>query len=207
MAGIHIKRAGGRFVAMLLAAAALAGPADAGELELGRWWADFGLGYGNMSAPKNSVATSGAGLWVDAQLGGRLNSHWLAGLDIGGIGLHANQHYCNPYDYYCDIYGESLSNVLAVVQYEPKSDHGWFFGAGAGLGLYDNKALDNISGNTDAGSGFTALGRIGYDWQWQPRAHIEAVLSYQWGNIDLSPPFSGHFDYSVIAASVHVAYH
>ncbi len=209
MVGI-VGRAFGNWVAAVLVASAAigaAGPARAdGEQPPARWWGDVGIGYGNMTVPNNSVATGGGGLWFDAQIGGRIDSHWLAGIDLSGLGMHANQNYCDPYDYYCDIYGESITNVLAVVQYEPKSDHGWFFGAGAGLGLYDNKALDAISGNTNAGSGFTALGRIGYDWQ-RRHAHLEAVLSYQWGNIDLSSPFSGHFDYSVIAAGVHVAYH
>jgi len=189
---------------------ALASPAHAADETLGKWWFDFGLGYGDLST-NSPISHGGSGLWVDAQVGGRINSHWLAGIDIGGIGLHANENNCGHsddyYDYYCSVYDETVTNIFLVVQYEPKSDHGWFFGAGAGGVIYDNKQLDDISGSSHSGEGFGGLVRVGYDWQFRPRNHIEALLSFETADTTVQAPFSGKFNFSVIAASVHYAFH
>jgi hypothetical protein len=192
-------------------AAALCGPlllngqARAADASPGRFWADFGVGYGNMNSSSAPVAVGGGGLWVDAQIGAHISSRWLAGVDIGGLGMQpSSNNYQNENQ---DIYGQGITNVFLVIQYEPKSDHGWFVGGGAGQVLYSNKTLDDFTGNTRSGSGRGAIARIGYDWRYSNRGHFETTLGYEAGNIGLYAPVGGSFRYSIVALSFHLAYH
>jgi hypothetical protein len=185
--------------------AAAAGPNDPG---LARFWADFGLGYGHMSAGASAPADSGGGgVWLDAQVGGRLTSQWLVGFNLGGVGLHAASHNYDPNISYSSIYGQAVTNAFLVMRFEPESDHGWWLGAGAGKVLYDNKALQAVSGNVRSGNGTGGIARVGYDWRLRPRSHLEAALSFEAGRVALNAPFSGRFNYSVLALSAHIAYH
>jgi hypothetical protein len=143
---------------------------------------------------------------LDAQLGARLNDRWLAGVNIGGLGLHASRSNYDEYNYYSSVYGETVTNVFLVVQYEPNSEHGWFLGAGVGEVLYGNKALEDLSGRTRSGTGHGGMARVGYDWPTTRRVHVEAALSCELGTVGADTPI-GNFKYSIIAASFHVAYH
>ncbi len=147
------------------------------------------------------------GLWAEVQLGARISSRWLAGVDISGLGLHAGTANDDPNSYYKTTFGENISNVFLVFQYEPKSDHGWFLGAGAGEVLYNNKSLEDLTGNAHSGNGPGALARVGYDWPYAKRGHFEAVLSYQLDAIALNEPLNGNFHNSILAVSFHAAYH
>jgi hypothetical protein len=190
-------------VIVVLAALVSSAPSRAQEQSLGRLWADFGLGYGNMHS--GSIPDTGGGLWLDAQIGARINSQWLAGLNIGGLGMQpaaGNYNSDNP-----DIYGQGITNVFLVFQFEPKSDHGWFVGGGAGEVIYANKRLADETGNTRSGSGHGAIARIGYDWRSSNRGHVETTLGYEVGNVGLYAPVGGNLRFSIIAASIHVAYH
>jgi hypothetical protein len=191
--------------AVLFAASSL--PTRAAEDSPARFWGDLGVGYGNMQTHDSPVSSGGGGLWVDVQLGGRINRQWLAGLDLGGLGLHAGTRNNDPNSTYPTVWGETISNAFLVFQYEPKADHGWFLGGGAGEVLYNNKALEDLTGNAHSGNGPGGIARVGYDWPYARRGHFEAVLSYELGNIALNAPFTGNVHYSVVAASFHVAYH
>jgi hypothetical protein len=197
----------GTLVLMLIAALTPFGTVRAAEVMLGRWWGDIGVGFGHMDAPANSAATGGSGLWFDLQIGGRIDDRWLAGLNISGLGLHASSDNYDPNNYYSGVWGESTSNAFLVLQYEPKADHGWFFGAGAGETVYNNKALERLTGNSHSGNGPGGMARIGYDWPRGNRIHFEAVLSYEAASTSLNAPFIGNFRYSIVAAGFHVAYH
>jgi hypothetical protein len=188
---------------IVMLAALLSAPSRAQEPSLGRLWADFGLGYGSMQS--SSTPVTGGGLWLDAQIGGRINSEWLAGLNIGGLGMQPASGNYNADNQ--DIYGQGITNVFLVLQYEPKSNHGWFVGGGAGEVIYANKTLADATGNTRSGSGHGAIARIGYDWHSSNRGHIESTLGYERGNVGLYAPVGGNFRFSIIAASIHVAYH
>jgi hypothetical protein len=190
---------------LLAAALALCIPARAEEPPLGRLWADFGLGYGNMQSSSAPVVTGNGGLWLDAQIGGRISSQWLAGLNIGGLGMQPASSNYNSNNQ--DIYGQGITNVFLVFQYEPKSDHGWFVGGGAGEVIYANRTLVDETGNSRSGSGHGGIARIGYDWRYSNRGHVEATLGYELGNVGLYAPVGGNFRFSIIAASIHVAYH
>jgi hypothetical protein len=194
-------------ILVLTASLSPVGAARAAEEMLGRWWGDIGLGYGHMAAPSNSVARGGSGLWVDMQIGARINRQWLAGLDISGLGMHASSANYDPNNEYSGVWGEGISNAFLVLQYEPKSDHGWLFGVGAGETVYNNRVLEDFSGNSHSGNGPGGMARIGYDWPRANRCHLEAVLSYEGGSTSLNAPFTGSFRYSIIAVGFHFAYH
>lgn len=182
--------------------------ASASDPALGKIWADFGLGYGYMSVGASAPVDSDAGgVWLDAQIGGRLSSQWLVGFDLCGVGIHAASSNYDPNNIYSSIYGQTVSNMFLVAQFEPQSDHGWWFGGGAGKVLYDNKGLEDVSGNKRSGNGTGGIARIGYDWPLRNRTHVEASLGYEFGRISLNAPFTGSFDYSVVAVAAHFAYH
>jgi hypothetical protein len=197
-------------VLVLLAATAALLPcsrAEAVDDSLGRVWADFGLGYGHMQASSGAGASGGSGVWVDAQLGARINPQWLVGLDIGGLGLHSTRsNYDSDYPY-SSVYGESITNIFLAIQYHPDPYRGWFLGAGAGQILYGNKVLEDASHRIRSGNGHGGLARVGYDWPTSGRFHLEAVLSCEYGTVSANAPVSGHTNFSIVAASFHVAYH
>jgi hypothetical protein len=181
--------------------------ARAADAELGRFWGNFGLGYGSMQTSSGAGTPGGSGLWLDVVAGARISDQWLLGLDIGGLGLHMSGGNYEPCGCNDSIYGEAITNVFLAFQYEPKSDHGWFLGAGAGEVLYSNKFLQDLTGNSRSGSGHGGLVRVGYDWPTAARWHVEAALSYERGAVGMYAPVSGDFNFSIVAASFHVAYH
>jgi hypothetical protein len=199
-----------RLVAVILTsitALALNAPVHAADPPQGRLWLDFGLGYGNMYSNSTVVPSGGGGLWVDAQIGGRITSQWLAGLDIGGLGMQANSNNYDPNNYYSSIYGQTLTNVFVVTQFEPKTNHGWFFGAGVGEVIYENKSLDNYFGYTKTYSGLGGLVRVGYDWAFSNRSHFETVFNYEMGSASLGAPIDQNLKFSIASLSFHVAFH
>ncbi|HEY2146256.1 MAG TPA: hypothetical protein VGH12_09320 [Steroidobacteraceae bacterium] len=198
-----------RLIAVILAsttALALAAPVRAAQDPPGLLWLDFGLGFGNMSSSSTVVSAGGGGLWLDAQVGGRITRQWLVGLDLGGLGMQASGGNYDPNHDYQSIYGQTLTNVFAVTQFEPKSDHGWFFGAGVGEVIYGNKTLDNYFGYAKTYTGLGGLARIGYDWPFSNRGHFETVFNYELGSTSLGAPIGGNLNFSIASLSFHVAY-
>jgi hypothetical protein len=172
-----------------------------------RLWADVGLGGGSMQASSGPPDSHGAGLWLDLQLGARLGRHWLAGFDLGGIGLHPSSTNYDPNNPYSNIYSDTVTHQLAVLRFQPGDNRGWFAGTGVGRVLYGNRALESLTGNTRSGNGSAVLGRAGYDWPIRSHVHVEAELSVEGGSISLNAPLMRRFHYSIVAAGVHVAYH
>lgn len=182
-------------------------PARAADDPPGRLWLDFGLGYGNMNSSSTIVPAGGGGLWLDAQIGGRITSQWLAGLDLGGLGMQASSGNYDPNNYYSSIYGQTLTNVFLVTQFEPKKDHGWFFGTGVGEVIYSNKSLDDYFGYSKTYSGLGGLARVGYDWSFSNRSHFETVINYEMGSVSLGAPVGENLKFSIASLSFHVAFH
>jgi hypothetical protein len=185
----------------------LSAPVRAADEPSARLWLDFGLGYGNMNSSSTIVPTGGGGLWLDAQIGGRISRQWLAGIDIGGLGMQASSANYDPNNNYQSIYGQTLTNVFVVTQFEPKTDHGWFFGAGVGEVIYGNKSLDNYFGCTKTYSGLGGLARVGYDWPVSSRLHFATAFNYEMGSASLGAPIGENLKFSVASLSFHVAYH
>jgi len=172
-----------------------------------RWWLGFGLGYGYLSAAPGPAPAGASGVWVEAQLGYRLAPHWLAGFELGGLGVQISQRNYDPDNSDSSIYGQGITHELLVVQYQPRLDAGFFAGAGVGGLLYDNRALQRVTFNERSGNGFGALARVGYDWRVGRHAHVEVDLSYERGDVRLNAPLSGRFDLNMVAAAVRISHH
>jgi hypothetical protein len=199
-----------RFIVVILASIAVlpaAVPARAADDPPARLWLDFGLGYGNMNSSSAIVPAGGGGLWLDAQIGGRISRQWLLGLDIGGLGMQVSSGNYDPNNNYQSVYGQTLTNAFVVTQFEPKGDHGWFFGAGVGEVIYGNKSLDNYFGYTKTYTGLGGLARIGYDWSFSRHSHFETVFNYEMGSASLGAPIGETLTFSIASLSFHVAYH
>ncbi len=191
----------------VVTALALSAPVRAADDPPARLWLDFGLGYGSMNSSSTIVPTGGGGLWLDAQIGARISEQWLAGIDIGGLGMQSSRGNYDPNNDYQSIYGRTLTNIFVATQFEPKTDHGWFFGAGVGEVIYGNKSLDNYFGYTKTYAGLGGLARVGYDWPFSSRLHFEAVFNYEIGSASLGAPVGGNLKISIASLSFHVAYH
>ena len=182
---------------LALAAAQLAA---AGEAPDHGWWFDIGIGPAALSTGSNAPV-SGSGTWLDGVIGGRLNDRWLLGLQLGGVSANASSDINNDTDL-----GGTLTHAMLAVRYVPQADRGWVWGLGVGPAYYNNAAIEVFTGNYSSGSGWAGNAAVGYDWKFgHGKSHIEAMLSVEQGRISPSYPFTGHFNYSVIAASVHIA--
>jgi Outer membrane protein beta-barrel domain len=205
--------AGVRVAATLLGLAGLGAlmSASADEPRHTGWWFDAGIGGSYVSAPSDGVSSGGGGMWIQLMAGGRLNDHWLMGLDLGGSGLHPNSGNYNasagPYCGCNSIWGETFDHTMLAVRYVPDIDHGWVYGLAAGPAFYNNKALETLTGNSTSGSGWALDGTVGYDWKFgEKKEHVETLLTFEQGRVSYNAPFSGQFSYSQVAASVHIAW-
>jgi hypothetical protein len=172
-----------------------------------RFWGDFGLGYGRLNGGSAPGGDDSGGVWLDLVVGGRLSERWLLGLNVGAVGSRPSSSNYKPYVSYSNIYGQAVTNLFLVTQFEPLGDHGWFFGAGGGRVLYHNHALETVTGNARSGEGTGGIALVGYDWKTGTRVHFEAQLSVETGNISLAYPVAGTFSFSAVALSLHVARH
>ncbi len=212
---VHVNRTRAR----TLAAAALVGLgwlgatrlAAADEAQRRGWWFDAGIGASAVSIGSDPIASGGGGMWVELAVGGRLNNHWLMGLAIGGTGLKAGSgsYYNNNYSH-CgcgDVWGEGVDHSMLAVRYLPRIDHGWVYGLATGPAFYNNNSVEQVTGNYNTGSGWETGGLVGYDWLLSgAKTHVEAVLNVEHGHISYAAPLTGQFNYTEIAASVHIAW-
>ena len=164
------------------------------------WWFDIGAGPASLSTG-SGAPISGSGTLLDTMIGGRINEHWLMGLQLGGTSSNASNN--NEADL-----GGTLSHAMLAFRYLPKSDHGWIWGLGAGPVSYNNYAIELYSGNYNSGHGWAGNAALGYDWKIGKRStHIETMLNVEQGHISLGSPLAGAFSYTLLAASVHFAWY
>jgi hypothetical protein len=180
--------------------------AEPNDSPLRRFWADFGLGYGSLRADDSAPPGSGGGVSMEVKVGARLSRQWLVGLDLGGIGLNWKDSNYDPNNFYSNGYSQTLNHTFCVAQFEPKSDHGWWVGAGAGTTTYTNKDMLTPWGQQASGSGHGNRILFGYDWPLRQRMHINGSLSYESGGISLEAPFTGSFNYSLTVLAAHVSF-
>ena len=173
----------------------------------GRWWAGIGLGYGQVLTSNGPARGDPAGVWLEMQLGVRVGPHLLSGFELGGLGWQVSGAHYQPQSHSTSIYGQGITNQFLVVQYAPQLASGWFLGAGGGWVLYDNRALEAVSGNTRSGNGEAGLLRVGYDWQISRRGHFILDLNYEQGDIRLNAPFRGRFGTSLLSLGFRLSYH
>jgi len=172
-----------------------------------RFWGGLGLGYGYLSASPGPAPSGAGGVWLEVQLGMHVAPHWLAGFELGGLGLQISERNYDPQNGYSSIYGQGTTHELLVVQYQPGSEAGWFTGAGVGGLLYDNRALERVTLNERSGNGIAGLVRAGYGWRMSRRLHLELDVNYERGNVRLNAPLPGRFDVGMVALDFRVAYH
>jgi hypothetical protein len=157
------------------------------------WWFDIGLGPVSLSSGSNAPV-SGNGSWLDGAIGRRLNNHWLMGLEFGGAATSASDTNYNDF-------GGVLTHTMLAVRYLPGVDHGWVWGLGAGQANYSDGVIGLYSG-----SGWAGNAAVGYDWKLGHSGHFEVVLNLEQGHISLDSPLSGHFNYTAVALSAHIAH-
>jgi hypothetical protein len=197
-----------RATAVALLATAVAAPLVAAAEEekspSSVFWLDTGLGIGQVSTDDSApVDSSGGGFSTDVQIGARLGPRWVAGVGLAVTGIHFDYE---SNDSYSSLSGQTFDNLFVVAQFEPKSDHGWWLGVAAGTANFTNFRIRNNRGDAQTGDGSGRRARVGYDWLLRGRNHIEASLSYAWGDISLDAPFTGRFDYSIVAIEAHYAF-
>jgi hypothetical protein len=172
-----------------------------------RWWSGFGLGYGYLRSDAPPAPAGSGGVWLEAQVGVRIAPAWLAGVELGGLGLQASSHNYDPYGSDQSIYGQGITNEFLIVQFAPAIDRGWFATAGVGGLLYHNHALESATLNERSGNGIAGLIRFGYDWKPGRRMHVGVDVSYELGDVRLNAPLSGQFSVSMIATDFRIAYY
>ena len=164
------------------------------------WWFDIGAGPASLSTGSGAPIT-GSGVLLDTMIGGRLNEHWLMGLQLGGASHNAS-------DYSDTDLGGTLSHAMLAVRYLPRGDHGWICGLGVGSAFYNNAGIELYTGNYSSGSGWAGNAALGYDWKvGKGSTHIQTMLNVEQGHISLGSPLAGGFSYTAIAASVHFAWY
>jgi hypothetical protein len=173
-------------------------------------WSDFGIGFGNLDTSSAPYGSSNSSLIVDATIGGRIGDHWLLGVNFGGAGSQLSDHNTNC-DYYCDRYsstwGQTISNLFLIAEFEPGWDHGWTFALGAGQVFYHNQALADLTGEYRSGDGTGGMARLGYDWPTAGHLHVQGRLTFEAAHIPLSSYVGGSANIRSVGLSVHIAYH
>jgi hypothetical protein len=172
-----------------------------------RWWGGFGLGYGYLRSDAPPAPAGSGGVWLEVQFGVRVAPAWLAGVELGGLGMQASGHNYDPYSSDQSIYGQGITNEFLIVQFAPAIDRGWFATAGVGGLLYHNHALESATLHERSGNGFAGLIRFGYDWKPGRRMHVGVDLSYERGDVRLNAPLAGKFGLSMIATDFRIAYY
>jgi hypothetical protein len=95
-----------------------------------------------------------------------------------------------------------------AVRYEPNANHSWVWGLSAGPAYYRNPSLQYLTGNSRTGNGWATMGTVGNDWKvGHGNSHVAAILNVEQGQVSFNAPLGGQFDYSTIAARVHMALH
>ncbi len=200
-------------LALLVAGLAVtqAAAADERYSNLPGFWGDVGVGFGSLDTSSAPYGDSRSSYVVDGTLGGRVSDHFLIGVNLRGQGAQLNDNYNCNYSYYCSSYnsdfGQFVSNLFLVAQFEPGWDHGWTFGAGAGQVYYHNRVLEDITGDYRSGDGAGGMVRVGYDWPVAGHAHVEARLTLEAGHVNLNSNIGGNFNYHSVMLTVHIAHH
>ena len=176
-----------------IAVRAMAQTVEASESH-SRWWGDVALGVASLhtdAAPSGGDSRTG---WVFDVAGGmRIGSHWLVGLELGGIGIEA-------YNLYDDTQGQSLGHVFAMAQYHAAMSTGWFAHIGAGWSSYTDNGFD---GYLRQGDGWGAELGFGYEWRVAQWSLVTVLARYEMGHISLdNSGFGNDYDYRAPKLSV-----
>ena len=149
-------------------------PAQAqSDQNLRAWWAGGEIGEGQLSLGSDQIHRDRTPTFALGLFGGhRLGERARAGLEINGWLLQAS----NLND---PTVGESVSNVLGVIEVFPIRKIPLFIRGGGGLAMYQN----NRPGES-GGTGWSWTGGAGYEIRISERLGLAPMVGYAYGRFD-----------------------
>ena len=135
------------------------------------WWIGLELGDGQLRLTSNQFAGSRRATFELGLAGGhRIGNHARIGLDVDGWLLQA-YNYNNP------IVGESVTNVLGMIDVFPLRNIPLFLRAGAGLALYTNNRPLQFGG-----TGWAWTAGAGYELPLPKRFGLAPIVDFDAGS-------------------------
>jgi hypothetical protein len=137
------------------------------------WWAGGEIGEGQLSIASDQIHRGRTPTFALGFLGGhRLGEHARVGLEINGWLLQAS----NLND---PTVGESVSNVLGVIDVFPTRKIPLFIRGGGGLAMYQNNRPAE-----SGGKGWAWTGAAGYEVRFSERLGLAPTVQYAYGRFD-----------------------
>ena len=137
------------------------------------WWAGGEIGEGQLSLSSDQIHRDRTPTFALGFFGGhRLGGQARVGLELNGWLLQAS-NLNNP------TVGESVSNVLGVIDVFPTRKIPLFIRGGGGLAMYQN----NRPGET-GGTGWSWTGGAGYEVRFSERLGLAPIVEYAYGRFD-----------------------
>jgi hypothetical protein len=137
------------------------------------WWAGGEIGAGQLTLSSDQIHREPTATFALGFFGGhRLGDHARIGLEMNGWLLQAS----NLND---PTVGESVSNVLGVIDVFPRRKIPLFMRGGGGLAMYQN----NGPGES-GGAGWSWTGGAGYEIRLSERLGLAPMVGYAYGRFD-----------------------
>jgi hypothetical protein len=169
------------------------------DQNLRAWWAGGEIGEGQLSLSSDQIHRDRTPTFALGFFGGhRLGDHARVGLEMNGWLLQAS----NLND---PTVGESVSNVLGVIDVFPTHKIPLFLRGGGGLAMYQN----NRPGES-GGTGWSWTGGAGYEVRFSERLGFAPIVEYAYGRFDdvrnpITVEMGRH--YSVVEFKVAAVWH
>lgn len=165
----------------------------------GPWWISGGLGEGQLRLSSDQQKYKRVSTFAISFAGGhRIGNHVRAGIDVGGWTLQA-------FDLNNPAVGESVGNVLAVVDYLPVRKRGLYVRGGVGWATYNNNRPTGTNG-----SGLAWEAGSGYEFRVRGGLRLAPTVTYAAGRLGNDPyatiPLTAR-RYNVFDFKLAVAYH
>jgi len=143
------------------------------DQNLRAWWAGAEIGEGQLSLASDQIHRNRTPTFALGFLGGhRLGHQARVGLEIDGWLLQAS----NLND---PTVGESVSNVLGVIDVFPARKIPLFIRGGGGLAMYqNNRPVES------GGTGWSWTGGAGYEVRFSERLGLAPMVGYAYGSFD-----------------------
>ena len=164
-----------------------------------RWWVSGGIGEGQLELSSDQQQNDRVSSFALGFAGGRRVGDWTR------VGLELNGWLLQAFNLNDPTVGESVSNVMGVVDVFPSRSRRLFARGGLGWASYTNNQLTGVSGN---GLGWETGG--GYEIPLSGSLRLTPIVQYAAGDLgdarNLSSPQTGR-RYSVIEIKLAVVYH
>ena len=143
------------------------------DQNLRAWWAGGEIGEGQLSLSSDQIHRDRTPTFALGFFGGhRLSGQARVGLEVNGWLLQAS----NLND---PTVGESVSNVLGVIDVFLTRKIPLFIRGGGGLAMYQN----NRPGESN-GKGWSGTGGAGYEFRFSERLGLAPIVEYAYGKFD-----------------------